>query len=221
MGEIFKKFYFTIFVFIFMFTISGSVFAESDWVNARILKVYPRTDIVRAEYYILKGIESDGYEEWVYKTLDIPTSKFGDAGIDLTTLESGNEFKMSVADNGDVEEISPEMAWTDGSKYGSGFQKKGTWDTSGYQEFKLFKIYCKSDQALVCWTDRVFEFSQTAILLLSTAVVVGSGIIYMTSAGDPKRVAIAKRFLIGAFSGVAVIVLGRFFLTKVVGVPWL
>lgn len=98
-------------------------------------------------------------------------------------------------------------------------------DTSGTTTtFRLFPgLACKDSEAMTCWLKQVFEFSQTAILLLATAVIVFAGVIYMTSAGNPKQIEMSKKFILGALSGVAVIVLGKFFLITVVGVPlpWL
>lgn len=73
---------------------------------------------------------------------------------------------------------------------------------------------------LPCWINEVFKWSQGAILLLSTVVIIAAGLIYMGSAGNTKQIELSKRLIIGALSGVAVIVLGRFFLTYVVGVAW-
>lgn len=90
-------------------------------------------------------------------------------------------------------------------------------------DYRLFSdIPCTSNgEALTCFVSRVWTFSQTAILVLAVVVVVIAGVIYMTSAGNPKQVEMSKKLIIGALSGVAVMILGKFFLTKVVGVPWL
>jgi len=92
-------------------------------------------------------------------------------------------------------------------------------DVSGYRLFD--DLLCPGDDALVCWLGRVWQFSQVAILVLAVAATVTAGIVYMTSAGNPKLVAMAKKIIIGALSAVAVMVLGRFFLVNVVGVEWI
>lgn len=85
--------------------------------------------------------------------------------------------------------------------------------------FRLFSdLSCPEATALTCYTKRVFEFTKVAVLLLSIAAFVVAGIIYMTSAGSPKQVEMAKKIIIGALSAVAVVILGQFFLTNVVGV---
>jgi hypothetical protein len=90
-----------------------------------------------------------------------------------------------------------------------------------YSYHQLFNLLCPVDRALECWIGAVWTWSQGAILILAVLVVILAGIIYMTSAGSPKQVALAKKLILGALSGVAVIVLGKFFLTTIIGVPWL
>ncbi len=88
--------------------------------------------------------------------------------------------------------------------------------------FYLFtvKASCEDTEVLTCWIASVFSWSQMAILLLSTVVIVLAGIIYMTSAGNERQITLAKKLILGALTGVTVIVLGKFFLTVVIGVPW-
>jgi hypothetical protein len=76
------------------------------------------------------------------------------------------------------------------------------------------------ENSLNCWMGQTYKFAQTAIFILSLGAIMLAGIFYMTSTGDPKRIGLAKNLLFGAASAILVIVLGRFFLTKVVGVPW-
>ena len=90
---------------------------------------------------------------------------------------------------------------------------------SGYRLFP--DLSCSDTTALSCFVKRVWGWSQTAILTLAIAAFVFAGIIYMTSRGNPKQVESAKKIIIGALSAVAVIILGKFFLTNIVGVPWL
>jgi hypothetical protein len=87
--------------------------------------------------------------------------------------------------------------------------------------FCLFNLTCPKNNALPCWVAYSYNFAQGAVLLLAVGAFIAAGIIYMLSAGDPKRIAMAKRLITGALSGIAVIILGRFFLTRVIGVPWL
>ena len=96
---------------------------------------------------------------------------------------------------------------------------KVTATTNTSVTFRLFPTApaCPNDQAVQCWVKLVFQFSQYAILLLATGAIVIAGVIYMTSAGNPKMIAQSKKLIIGALSGVAVMVLGRFFLNVVLG----
>jgi len=92
-------------------------------------------------------------------------------------------------------------------------------NVSGYRLFP--GLSCdSSDQPLTCFTQAVFRFAQIAIIVLAVGAIVIAGITYMTSAGNPKRVETSKKLIIGALTGVAVMVLGRLFLTKVIGVEW-
>lgn len=85
----------------------------------------------------------------------------------------------------------------------------------------LFKTSCPDNEtALSCWVGKVFVWSEIALVTASIGAIIAAGILYMVSMGDPKRIEMAKKLLIGAFSGLAVIILGRFFLKVVIGVPW-
>lgn len=89
-------------------------------------------------------------------------------------------------------------------------------------QFRLFKgLNPNENVALTAYIGRVFIFAQGAILLLATAVITGAGVLYMVSAGNTKQIELAKKLIFGALSGVAVVVLGKFFLQYVVGVPWI
>jgi len=86
--------------------------------------------------------------------------------------------------------------------------------------YRLFTSLVCTDQPLTCFTQAVFKFAQIAIIVLAVGAIVIAGIIYMTSAGNPKQIEMAKKLILGALTGVAVMVLGRLFLTQVVGVAW-
>lgn len=94
-------------------------------------------------------------------------------------------------------------------------------DTQTYRLFGAVSCPGGKDNSLTCFVGEVWRFSQTAILVLSIAVMVIAGIIYMTSAGNPKQIERSKKMIFGALSAVAVMVLGNFFLTRVIGVSWL
>jgi len=90
---------------------------------------------------------------------------------------------------------------------------------SGYRLFPDLKC-ANGTQPLSCFTQEVFSFSQVAIVVLAVGAIVVAGVIYMTSAGNPKQIELAKKLIFGALTGIAVMVLGRLFLTKVIGVAW-
>ena len=89
-------------------------------------------------------------------------------------------------------------------------------------DYRLFPLLsCDTGtQPLTCFTQAVFKFSQIAIIILAVAAIVIAGIVYMTSAGNPKQIEMSKKLILGALTGVAVLILGRLFLTQVVGVAW-
>lgn len=89
-------------------------------------------------------------------------------------------------------------------------------------EKNIFGVDCSSAASpLNCWQQSVFSWAQRAMLVVATVVIIFAGVIYMTSAGNPERVTLSKKLIYGALTGVAVIILGRFFLKYVIGVPWL
>jgi len=96
----------------------------------------------------------------------------------------------------------------------------GSGSVGGYRLFR--SLSCTDEaQPLTCFTKEVFSFAQIAIIVLAVGAIVIAGIVYMTSAGNPKQIEMAKKLIMGALTGVAVMVLGRLFLTQVIGVEWL
>jgi hypothetical protein len=88
-------------------------------------------------------------------------------------------------------------------------------------EVKMFGTCDAAESCLACWLRHIFQWAQGAILVAATVVIMFAGVIYMTSSGNPDRIKTSKKLIMGALTGVAVIVLGRFFLKYVIGVPWL
>lgn len=68
------------------------------------------------------------------------------------------------------------------------------------------------------WSDRVFIWAQLVIIPVSTTIFIFAGITYMTSGGNPNRVAFAKKLITGAVSAILVLYLGKYFLKIVLGV---
>lgn len=131
---------------------------------------------------------------------------------------SGDEVSFSVN-----EDVSPPAVVPDSLQMGPNPNSNvGTGSGSSVSGYRLFpSLSCdNSAQPLTCFTKAIFQFSQVAIIILAVAAIVIAGIIYMTSAGNPKQIEMSKKLILGALTGVAVMVLGRLFLTKVVGVEW-
>jgi len=89
---------------------------------------------------------------------------------------------------------------------------------SGYYS-NLFHKYLDSNSTLKSWTNIVFNWSLGIIGTIAVVLVSIAGIMYMTSAGNPDQIAKAKKLMLQALTGVAVIVLAKFFLT-LLGTPW-
>lgn len=88
----------------------------------------------------------------------------------------------------------------------------------------VFKTDCTSkprEEALGCWINAAFNWATIGLVTSSVASVIAAGIIYMVSMGNPERLKKAKSMIVGAFSGLLVIILAKFFLTTVIGVSWL
>ena len=92
---------------------------------------------------------------------------------------------------------------------------------AGTFKSRLFNVTADDSDALIKYINKVFNWSQKAILILATVVITIAGIIYMTSAGNEKQISLSKKYIVGALSGVAVVILGKFFLQYVIGVPWI
>lgn len=173
---------------------------------------------------------------WAYTSKGTNSQNIGvtqytanDIGYDSVN-KTGDYYIISVVDGSNTAYISKirDQGTTASYIYANkSFSVTGTNPITNVDPFAagfrslVFGKDCPSATAISCWLSEVYSFAQTAVLLLSTGSLVVAGIFYMTSAGDPKRMDFAKRLITGSLSAVAVIVLGRFFLTRVIGVPWL
>jgi hypothetical protein len=131
------------------------------------------------------------------------------------TYSAGDPITFTVN-----EDVTPPQVVADSLSNGTDPNANvGVGSASNPSVFRLFPdLSCPDATALTCFTNRIFGFTQIAVLLLSVAAFVIAGIIYMTSGGNPKQIEMAKKIMIGALSAIAVVILGRFFLTKIVGV---
>jgi len=72
-----------------------------------------------------------------------------------------------------------------------------------------------------CWIRKVWTWATAILIPLSILVLTAAGVVYMTSGGNPDRVGLAKKMIVGAVSGVGLIVLSRVLLTVLgVGGAW-
>lgn len=86
-------------------------------------------------------------------------------------------------------------------------------------EFTLFGKTCNNKPSPIeCWIKQIFDWSRVTMYSVALIAIIFGGIVYMTSAGNPQSMARAKKIILGAFTGIAIIILADFFLTYVLGV---
>lgn len=68
------------------------------------------------------------------------------------------------------------------------------------------------------WINGVWNWSLAIIVPLSVLVIAAAGVIYTTSAGNPDKIGMAKKMIIGVISGIAILILARLLLVNVIGV---
>jgi hypothetical protein len=68
-----------------------------------------------------------------------------------------------------------------------------------------------------CWIEKVWAWATMIMLPLSIIMLIGAGALYATSAGNPDKISLAKKIIIGVLSGLALIVLARVLLINFVG----
>lgn len=78
----------------------------------------------------------------------------------------------------------------------------------------MFGVTCNNYD---CWISEAWKWTLAIIIPLSVVVVIIAGIVYMTSAGDPNRIAFAKKLLLGVASGLGLLILARVFLATIFG----
>lgn len=73
-------------------------------------------------------------------------------------------------------------------------------------------LNCANNQLLSCWVNRVYLWSLGIIGTIAVVSLMAAGVMYMTSAGNTKQLDLAKTIMKNALSGVAIIVMAKFFL---------
>lgn len=67
------------------------------------------------------------------------------------------------------------------------------------------------------WITELWGWAMIIMIPISVLILSAAGVIYMVSEGDSNRIGLAKKLIIGVFSGVGLLVLARLLLT-VIGV---
>jgi hypothetical protein len=65
----------------------------------------------------------------------------------------------------------------------------------------------------------VWTWSIGVMVPLATLMLAAAGFLWMTSAGDTKKIDLSKKIIYGVVSGIALIILARLILNSVIGVP--
>jgi hypothetical protein len=73
----------------------------------------------------------------------------------------------------------------------------------------IFGTNCDSYQ---CWIKQVWGWAMGAAVTLSVFMVVIAGVLWTTSAGNPDKIGMSKKILLGVVSGLGLLVLARVFL---------
>ena len=89
----------------------------------------------------------------------------------------------------------------------------GVGSNNGGYYSELFHRYIPGGSILKTWVnDLVMPWALGIIGTIAVVTVMVAGIMYMTSAGNPKQIELAKTLVKNALSGVAIIVMAKFFL---------
>lgn len=67
------------------------------------------------------------------------------------------------------------------------------------------------------WIGEVWSWAMMIMIPISVLILSAAGVLYMVSEGDSNRISLAKKLIIGVFSGVGLLVLARLLLT-IIGV---
>ena len=143
----------------------------------------------------------------------------------LSNISSGDKIHCTGALDGDtLKSATCKKGYVDGadngvsSKAEKSYEKKNP-STRTASAFTVFGQTCNNTASPIeCWVNEVYKWSMWAMYTIAVIAVVFGGILYMTSAGNPQQVGRAKNVILGALTGVAVIILAKFFLTYVLGV---
>lgn len=93
----------------------------------------------------------------------------------------------------------------------------GSGEFSSIFDFKKDSVPCKTYQ---CWIKKVWSWSTVVMIPLSVIMLIWAGVLFATSGGNPDRISLAKKIILGVVSGIALIVLTRVLLLDIIGVDY-
>lgn len=197
-----KSYFSKIFVLTFLLLILPVfVFAASIKVNGRIslVELDKNNNITKAEAQYLK---TDGELKTVSITDALRRTIFASPPYvgEKLTMEVSGSTALSISKLG---ELDPGASQGEESKNAP---------KSGYYS-ELFHKYIPAGSMLKTWVnDLVMPWALGIIGTIAVVSLMAAGVMYMTSAGNTKQLDLAKTIMKNALSGVAIIVMAKFFL---------
>lgn len=79
---------------------------------------------------------------------------------------------------------------------------------------------CTGDGTLACWLVLAFAWASNILGAIAVAMIAIGGIMYMTAGANPDNTSKAKSIVSNALAGVGLVILAKFFISKVLGAPW-
>jgi hypothetical protein len=85
----------------------------------------------------------------------------------------------------------------------------------GQSFYTMFGGSCSTYQ---CWINKVWLWATAIMVPISIIMLVIAGVLWSTSAGNPDKITLSKKIIIGVISGIALIVLARVFMLNFIGI---
>lgn len=80
---------------------------------------------------------------------------------------------------------------------------------------------CKNSAGQVttyeCWISAVWNWAMIIIVPIAALVLAAAGVVYNTSGGNPDRIALAKKLMLGVASGLGLLVISKILLLTIIG----
>lgn len=133
-----------------------------------------------------------------------------------TTVISGNPTNTKGPSANPIPSSNPGGTATASSKTGGGITSN---PEGAVKLFFAFDTMFSNEKCedYKCWITLVWSWATMIMLPLSIIMLIGAGALYATSAGNPDRISLAKKIIIGVLSGLVLIVLARVLLINFVG----